>query len=150
MVTKLHCHGVRERNVTIEGLEFHVYCTYTHRNAVVDKIAYIVKELRRLRVDHIGPIGSGKSEGPWFSDDDAGPFSTLGDLEEWYTHKLNVMKRFGSVAEDSPSFAGKFTHSVMCRMVIAPRNIILDAEDNIWLIDWGFSGAYPPVSKELH
>ena len=64
-----------------------------HRNVVVDKIADIAKELRRLRIDHIGPIGGGKSEGPWFSDYDAGPFLTLGDLEQWNTYELNVMKK---------------------------------------------------------
>ena len=36
----------------------------------------------------------------------------------------------------------------MCHLNIAFRDIALDTEDNIWLIDWGLLGAYPLCFEE--
>ena len=42
------------------------------------------------------------------------------------------------------SFSSDFDNLVMCHLDIHLRNLILDGQGKLWLIDWGFSGAYPP------
>ena len=120
----------------------------SRREVIIDKVVDIVEELRGLRMDHVGPVGGGISEGDWFSIIDAGPFTVLQDLEDWFSNKINVLKRFKYVDDDTPSFSGMFTHAVMCHMDVATRNLILDDEDNLWLVDWHLSGAYHPCFEE--
>jgi thiamine kinase-like enzyme len=52
--------------------------------------------------------------------------------------------RIGSEAKKSiPPF--EFPTFILTHQDISPRNLILDKSSYVWLIDWAFTGAYPPV-----
>ncbi|EJF64980.1 kinase-like protein [Dichomitus squalens LYAD-421 SS1] len=38
---------------------------------------------------------------------------------------------------------------VLVHQDLAPRNMILDARGDLWLVDWGFAGFYPPFMEYL-
>ncbi|KAH6715837.1 kinase-like domain-containing protein [Leptodontidium sp. MPI-SDFR-AT-0119] len=90
----------------------------------------------------IGWTGGQKFEGPWFTDYGAGPFATLQDLEDWCNHKIDVCVKFKQLPRWSPRF--RFRRLVLTHQDIAPRNLILDAQGKVWIIDWGLAGVYPP------
>lgn len=54
-----------------------------------------------------------------------------------------MCKRFYKVLPDAPPFTGKFGKMVLSHIHISPRNIILDAEDKICLIDWEQAVPHP-------
>ncbi|CDF33393.1 unnamed protein product [Chondrus crispus] len=113
------------------------------RERVCDQAASAIAELQSLHVDRPGPIGGGRSRGTWFTTLGAGPFHSVRELEDWFTHKLDVCKRYNRAYASIPPFMGKFGKMVMSHMDVAPRNIILEGDNNICLIDWDFAGAYP-------
>ncbi|KGQ01864.1 hypothetical protein PAAG_11440 [Paracoccidioides lutzii Pb01] len=64
-------------------------------------------------------------------------------MESWFNERLLVCKEFNRVPYSHPWFYGKVHKFVMCHMDVAARNIILDGEGKIWLLDWAHSGGYP-------
>jgi hypothetical protein len=96
-------------------------------------------------MDSPGPVGGGISEGSFFTEYGAGPFRSRTDIEDWFNNRLLVCHDFGH-ARQIPSgwFTGKFDELVMCYLDIHPRNLILDDQGKLWLLDWAFSGAYSP------
>jgi len=38
----------------------------------------------------------------------------------------------------------------MCHLDIHPRNLILDSQGKLWLLDWAFSGAYPSCFEKAN
>jgi len=32
----------------------------------------------------------------------------------------------------------------MCHLDIAPRNLLLDGQGRVWILDWAYAGGYPP------
>lgn len=116
------------------------------RENVVDQVVDIVTTLQSLHLDTPGPIGGGTMKDP------AGLFplsginskKTIGDLERWYDSVLEKCKKYRRVHPDAPSFEGAFGDTVrMSHLDIAPRNIVLQADGTICLLDWEFAGAYP-------
>jgi aminoglycoside phosphotransferase (APT) family kinase protein len=92
-----------------------------------------------------GPIGGSegqKFQGPWFTEYGAGPFATLQDLEDWCNHKIDVCIKFKQASRHESRF--RFRKVVLTHQDVAPRNLILDTQGTVWIIDWGVSGAYPP------
>ncbi|KAK3943427.1 kinase-like domain protein [Diplogelasinospora grovesii] len=86
-----------------------------------------------------------KLEGPWFTDNGAGPFATLQDLEDWCNHKIDICIKFNQLPWHARYLKRfRFNKLVLAHQDIAPRNLILDAQGKVWLIDWGLSGVYPP------
>lgn len=56
-----------------------------------------------------------------------------------------VCHDFGHTTETPPGcFTGHFDELVMCHLDIHLRNLILDGQRKLWLLDWAFAGAYPP------
>ncbi|OCH87954.1 hypothetical protein OBBRIDRAFT_813878 [Obba rivulosa] len=109
-----------------------------------------VRQLRRVPFQAArhelrpGPVGEEPQEcnGLFFTDYGAGPFLTYGDLVEWFTHKLNVAQRM----KKAPPTATPFDQSlplVLTHYDLAPRNLVLDNNNNLWVLDWGFTGFYP-------
>lgn len=113
------------------------------RQNVCDQVVNAIAQLEAIELDRPGPVGGGTSRGPWFTVIGAGPFDTIGELEDWFTHKLEVCKKFRRAYPEAPSFSGKFGKLVMSHMDISARNIILEKGDQVCLIDWDFAGAYP-------
>jgi thiamine kinase-like enzyme len=79
----------------------------------------------------------------------AGPFDTYDEMAGWFD-----MKRFDSAAGRYDSWGcipkeldyPRFDLSqplVLCHMDLHMRNILVDREGVLWLIDWEMAGAYP-------
>ena len=115
------------------------------RLSVTSQICEIINKLQSTALNSPpGPSGrtrDQKFEGPWFTDDGAGPFESVKDLESWFNHKIKVCIRLKQAPSDTPRF--KFKKLVLTHQDIAPRNLIIDAQEKLWLIDWGIAGVYP-------
>ena len=118
----------------------------THQQSVVAQVAAMIEVMQTTPLDlPPGPIGGTngcKFEGAWFTDDGAGPFTTLQELEDWCNHKVDVCIRFKQLPKRAPRF--RFRSVVLTHQDIAPRNLILDAQGKVWLVDWAEAGVYPP------
>ena len=116
------------------------------RQNICDQVVDSIFQLQTLQLKKPGPIGGGTSRSPTdlFSLYGAGPFNSIRELEDWYSHRMYCCKRFRMLPPDTPSFEGTFgDHMVMSHLDIVRRNIIVQADDLICLIDWEFAGAYP-------
>lgn len=115
------------------------------RRSILCQLSESIHEIHTLKMECPGPVGGGISEGSFFTDYGAGPFQSRKDLEDWFNDRLLVCHDFGRVRQ-TPSgwFTGRFSDLVMCHLDIHPRNLILDSQGKLWLLDWAFSGAYPP------
>ncbi|KAI9785386.1 MAG: hypothetical protein M1839_000405 [Geoglossum umbratile] len=105
------------------------------RQDVVKQVSEIIQQLQSVQLDRLG-------QGRWFTDYSAGPFASRQEIENWFNHKLTICKETENARRDIPSF--NFPTFVLTHQDISPRNLILDPSGQIWLIDWAFSGAYPP------
>lgn len=118
----------------------------SQRQSVAGQVATMINTMQskslKLSPGPIGGTGGQKFEGPWFTDDGAGPFPTLQDLEDWYNHKIDVCVQFKQAPGRAPRF--RFERVVFTHQDIAPRNLVLDAQGRVWIIDWGVAGVYPP------
>jgi thiamine kinase-like enzyme len=54
-----------------------------------------------------------------------------------------MAKRTRNAPADIPSF--EFSNFVLSHLDISPRNLILDPDGRVWLIDWAYAGGYPPI-----
>ncbi|KIY69500.1 hypothetical protein CYLTODRAFT_488896 [Cylindrobasidium torrendii FP15055 ss-10] len=77
-----------------------------------------------------------------------GPFPTLESLASWFdnhSHRVQILQHQAGWT-DFPRYE-EFDRSeplVLCHNDLGHlRNIILDKEGRLWLIDWAFAGAYP-------
>ena len=116
------------------------------RQSVAGQVAAMIEKMQSTALElPPGPVGwTGSQEfvGPWFTDDGAGPFASLQDLEDWCNHKIDVCIQFKQLEQHVPRF--KFRRLVLTHQDIAPRNLVLDAQGKVWMIDWAFAGVYPP------
>lgn len=113
-----------------------------HKN-IAAQVAAMVNQLQSIRSDHPGVIGGGVSEGIWFSDYGAGPFETKDVFEKWINWKLELSKTCKRASPDIPQIDCHYF--VLIHGDLSPRNLILDTNNQVWLIDWGCAGFYPPV-----
>ncbi|KAG4436843.1 hypothetical protein IFR05_007692 [Cadophora sp. M221] len=121
----------------------------TSRRGIQSQIHGYLCQLQNLEFQTPGPIGGGISEGSLFTGYGADPVESTNDLEEWYNGRLLVCHDCGHATHLSPgAFPGKFNKLVMCHLDLNERNLLLDDEGGIWLIDWGSAGAYPPWPAE--
>lgn len=49
---------------------------------------------------------------------------------------------FKQLPKSAPRF--RFSSVVLAHQDVAPRNLILDAQGKVWLVDWGYAGVYSP------
>jgi hypothetical protein len=107
------------------------------RRSVNEQLFSAISDLQSLAADRPGPVGGGLSEGAFFTHYGAGPFNSISDLESWFNERLAVCQDLG--------IATKVTIDlVICHMDLHMRNIILDQNQKLWLIDWSNAGFYPP------
>lgn len=116
------------------------------RESVVGQVAAMIETMQSKHLDELppGPLGRAdgeKFQGPWFPYYGVGPFATLQDLEAWCNHKIDVCIRFQQLTPSAPRF--RFDSVVFTHQDMAPRNLILDAQGKVWLIDWAWAGVYP-------
>ncbi|RSL57399.1 hypothetical protein CEP54_008329 [Fusarium duplospermum] len=116
------------------------------KESVAQQVANMIEKLQSRRIEDLppGPLGRDPGEkcmGPWFTDYGAGPFNSLGDLEAWFNHKIDVCAQVQQLPTGTPRF--QFNAMVLTHQDIAPRNLILGENNKVWLIDWGCAGVYP-------
>ncbi|EFW20262.1 conserved hypothetical protein [Coccidioides posadasii str. Silveira] len=110
---------------------------------VISQSAAIISQLQSTVLPTPGPIGGGPCRGKLFTDYGAGPLNSGSEMEAWLNHKLEICKHYNQTPQDIPPF--KFRKFVLVHQDISPRNMILDAAGQVWLIDWAHAGAYPPA-----
>ncbi|KZN87470.1 hypothetical protein EN45_060310 [Penicillium chrysogenum] len=103
----------------------------------------MIKEMQSVVISQPGPPGGGPFRGRFFTDYSAGPFKDSAEFQGWFNHKLDICKHVKQCPKDIPPF--QFTTFVLTHQDISPRNLILDQNGEVWLVDWAFAGAYPPA-----
>ncbi|CAG8887091.1 unnamed protein product [Penicillium egyptiacum] len=103
----------------------------------------MIEEMQSIKLLQPGPIGGGPYRGWFFTDYSAGPFEDTAEIEAWFNHKLDMCNKVRQAPEDTPPF--HLTKFVVTHQDISPRNLVLDQYVRVWLIDWAYSGAYPPA-----
>ncbi|KAG5748770.1 hypothetical protein H9Q70_008586 [Fusarium xylarioides] len=114
--------------------------------AIADQVSDAIEKMQSTTLNDmpVGPIGrsqDAKFHGPWFTDYGAGPFDTLGELEDWCNHKIDVCVMVKQLPPDTTRF--KFQDIVLTHQDLALRNLVLDEDMKVWVIDWGCAGVYP-------
>ncbi|KAI9037397.1 uncharacterized protein KD926_000360 [Aspergillus affinis] len=122
--------------------------SHTERVDVVSQVASIITVLRSIPLSprqqqQPGPVGCKccVARGYWFTDIGAGPFNSKEHLESWFNCRLEISQKFHQAPDTVPPF--HFDKLVLAHLDIAPRNLILDSDGKVWLIDWGDAGIYP-------
>lgn len=124
------------------GLNFHA------RQDIHSQINGFLRQLHTIQLPVPGPLGGDQSRGPLFTDHGAGPFFSKEDLESWFDERLLVCQEFHRAPQTQPCFSGQFQNLVMCHMDIAARNLILDRQRRVWVLDWAYAGGYPVYFEE--
>ncbi|KAL3459362.1 kinase-like domain-containing protein [Aspergillus heterothallicus] len=108
---------------------------------VAEQTAEMIRKLQSIKLPTAWPVGGGPCRGQFFTQYTAGPFENTSQMEDWFNHKLDICKAWKHASQDLPAF--KFTDFVLTHQDISPRNLILDTEGHVWLVDWADAGAYP-------
>jgi tRNA A-37 threonylcarbamoyl transferase component Bud32 len=114
------------------------------RHSIYCQLDDSLRQLHAVKVAQPGPLGGDVSRGTLFTAYGAGPFKSSRDMETWFNERLLVCQEFGRAPRTQASFSGKFDKLVMCHLDIAPRNLILDGQGRVWILDWAYAGGYPP------
>ncbi|KAF5709781.1 kinase-like (PK-like) [Fusarium globosum] len=118
----------------------------TAKATVAQQVADVINKMQSTILNHmpVGPIEraqDAKFQGPWFTDYGAGPFNTLGELEDWCNHKIDVGIMIKQLKPETPRFG--FKDIVLTHQDLALRNLVLDKDLKVWVIEWGCAGIYP-------
>lgn len=82
-----------------------------------------------------GPIGGGEPQGYLFGDDGANTiFSSVEDLNVYMNERL----QYRNDSIDLKPYPLVLCHGDICR-----RNLILEKDGSLCLVDWGYAGLYP-------
>ncbi|KAJ3985330.1 kinase-like protein [Lentinula detonsa] len=74
----------------------------------------------------------------------SGPFPTYSAMAAWQqNHRYQVLNNHGTYFWPYSKFDTS-APLVLCHFDLHMRNIMLDRNNQVWLIDWAFAGAYPP------
>lgn len=118
------------------------------RVEVISQVASMITTLRSIPLSEEqqqkpGPMGCKicVARGYWFTDIGAGPFDSKEHMEKWFNRRLDISQKFHQAPDTVPLF--HFDKLVLTHLDIAPRNLILSPDGNVWLIDWGDAGIYP-------
>lgn len=107
-----------------------------HTN-IVPRIATIIEHFGQIHNSRQvpGPTGGGEPEGYLWGDDGAKTtFTCVADLEVWLNKRLVLRDK--SIDLSSHPL-------VLCHMDLCRRNMILEEDNTICLVDWGSAGMYP-------
>jgi serine/threonine protein kinase len=112
--------------------------TTQQRQCIISQVNDALDCMRSIKSDTPGPVGCGVPMGGLFTVYGAGrAFQSATDMEPWFNQKLKILGR-GDVT-------GRFSDLIMCHMDIKLRNLILDKEGRLWILDWAWAGFFPPA-----
>ncbi|KAI5994785.1 kinase-like domain-containing protein [Pisolithus albus] len=114
-----------------------------------------VRQLRRLKASPTTPPGPLSEQGPQICESPVfgqvqscrGPFASYSEFSTWFNERCKMGLDARRLPEDHPSRKKKFDDSepmVLTHQDINLRNIILGDDGRLWLVDWEWSGYYPP------
>ncbi|KAK0439048.1 uncharacterized protein EV420DRAFT_1204443 [Desarmillaria tabescens] len=130
--------------------------SWWNRLWTVWKLRKFIRELHHVPVPRPnvpGPFDSTDKalacSGYNFSETGAGPFESYSAMADWFDHLrysllVDLHMNYGSF---KPHLYPMFDAShppVLCHMDLNMRNIIVDKRGDVWLVDWGMAGAFPP------
>ncbi|KZO89623.1 hypothetical protein CALVIDRAFT_46347 [Calocera viscosa TUFC12733] len=110
---------------------------------VIGQLSDYVKQLRQLegRPAHPDPVLPVPSTGPCFGLCEPGPFESLQELFDFFDHKRHVFNKLGGNV--NPYQFPDETRLVFVHQDLNPRNLLVDKDERLWIIDWKNSGFYP-------
>ncbi|KAJ3757064.1 kinase-like domain-containing protein [Lentinula raphanica] len=129
--------------------------SWWRRLQVVCTLRSYIQQLRRVPLPSLnipGPFdGTGRPLpciGGHFPED-TGPFPTYTTMAAWHDEQNHRYQVYRNEASNGSYFwrYSRFNTSaplVLCHFDLHLRNIMLDRNNQVWLIDWAFAGAYPP------
>ncbi|KAJ5214704.1 Aminoglycoside phosphotransferase [Penicillium cf. viridicatum] len=121
--------------------------TYDNQRQIAMQVADMIKEMQSVAILQPDPLGGGPFRGRFFIDYSVGPFKDSVEVQDWFNHKLDICKRVNQCPKDIPPF--QFGKLVIPHHDTSPRNLILDQDGKVWLIDWADAGAYPPAFESV-
>lgn len=117
-----------------------VTLTDEEHDSVLSQLQDYLQQLRSIPVPLYqapGPIDGSRLMVMWFSEDGKEPFESNAEMVAWQNRLLAHNTR----PDDERRFVERplvFTHQD-----ISPRNLILDDDGKLWIIDWELAGWYP-------
>ncbi|KAJ5088804.1 Aminoglycoside phosphotransferase [Penicillium angulare] len=117
---------------------------------IARQTAEMIKEMQSIEFPQCGPIGGRPFQLESLKgcpDYSYGPISGNSEFETCFNHNLDVCKRLNKVPQDATPF--DFKKFVITHQAISPRNLILDEDGKVWLVNWGHSGAFPPAFESV-
>ncbi|KAL2862227.1 kinase-like domain-containing protein [Aspergillus lucknowensis] len=107
----------------------------------VRQIAGIIFRLGQIQNPVPGPLGGGLPLGYIYGDDGAkAPFTSIRDMNAYMNKRLE----YRNDTIDLSPYPLVLCHGDICR-----RNIILEDDGSICLVDWGYAGFYPRFFEVL-
>lgn len=127
---------------------------------VVLTMRLYLRQLRRVRYsssnDIPGPLGPTPlpRNGLQFGYDSEGPFPTISALETYFRKEYDATEDRASRGRApspncKPLDASTFASLIFSHNDLNMRNLLLDEHRVLWVVDWGFSGFYPPWFEYL-
>ncbi|GKZ98454.1 hypothetical protein AnigIFM59636_003249 [Aspergillus niger] len=106
---------------------------------IARQTAQMIIEIQSIKLSETGPIGGGPCRGRFFTHYSTGPFKNVAEFKGWFNHKLDICRTYKHTSSDLAPF--KFTEFVLIHQDISPRNLILDRNGLVWLVDWADAGS---------
>jgi hypothetical protein len=123
---------------------------------IILAMRYYIRQLRRVRHPSSGtpgPPGMRPSicYGLQFGYDPQGPFRTTDALAGYFRrlHDIAEYRHNNTFIPLPPLNESLFSRLVFTHNDLNMRNILLDSEGQLWVIDWGFAGFFPPCFEYL-
>lgn len=106
------------------------------RTDIIPRMAQIIAHLGQIQGGQVpGPIGGGYAQGHVWGDDGADvTFASVSDFNAYLNKRLAIQKKSIGLS-DYPL--------VLCHLDLGWRNVILEADDTISLVNWNNAGLYP-------
>ncbi|KAG6861514.1 hypothetical protein C0995_015624 [Termitomyces sp. Mi166 len=123
------------------------------RTSIAFTLRRYIRQLRRLKGSTTTPPGPPSVQGPCICPSpmfgtvrsQRGPFSSYSELSGFFNERHQMAARMGKIPQ-GPERNERFDNSqplVITHQDLNLRNIILDNDGRLWIIDWAWAGYYP-------
>ncbi|KAJ3575355.1 hypothetical protein NP233_g1162 [Leucocoprinus birnbaumii] len=114
-----------------------------------------IRQLRRLKASATTPPGPLSSYGPRSCESPIfgqvqsrrGPFASYSELSTFFNKRHQMAMDIRKLSQDDPARKDLFDNSeplVLTHQDLNLRNILVDENYRLWIIDWAWAGYYPP------